>query len=433
MNRRQFMIAGVATAVTASLFKPSNNGVPYSPYFNAINNALKNSTNYLPSLLVDLDILDENIKTLKKELNPNVDYRIVAKSLPSPALLGYIMNKAETNKLMVFHQPFLNQIATDYPKSDVLMGKPIPVKAAEAFYQQHQASGNDETSDNGEHHFNPSSQLQWLLDTQQRLQQYLALAQQQNLKLQINIEIDVGLHRGGISTLTELAQLLTFIEGNTEHLTFSGFMGYDPHVVKLPSFIKSPEQAFEESQKTYQDFVDELYVLYPKYKQQKLCLNGAGSPTISLHKNKTVANELSAGSCLVKPVDFDIPSLANFKPAAYIATPVLKKKSGTTLPAAEFATDIFPLWDINMQQTFFIYGGKWLAKYESPKGLQGNGLYGTSTNQEIVNGSNLVNLTVDDFIFLRPTQSEFVFLQFGSLITIKNQVINDPWPILKQS
>ena len=428
MNRRQFLIAGVTTAAAIAWLKPSNNGVPYSPYFNTLNNNLKNSSNYLPSMLIDLDILDENIATLKTELNSNVDFRIVAKSLPSPDLLGYIMNESGTNKLMVFHQPFLTQIANDYPMSDVLMGKPMPVKLAEVFYQKHKKS-----TQNADEIFDPSSQLQWLIDTQERLQQYLTLAQQHQLKLQVNIEIDVGLHRGGIKTSKELTQLLTLIENNPDYLTFTGFMGYDPHVVKLPSFIKSPEQAFEESQAIYQGFVDTLYSLYPKYKQEKLCFNGAGSPTIALHKNKTIANELSAGSCLVKPLDFDIPSLAKFKPAAFIATPILKKMAGTTLPAAEFATNIFSLWDINMQQTFFVYGGKWLAKYESPKGLQGNGLYGTSNNQEIVNGSNFVNLNVNDFIFLRPTQSEFVFLQFGHLLPMKKQSFKSAWPILKQS
>lgn len=106
---------------------------------------------------------------------------------------------------------------------------------------------------------------------------------------------------------------------------------------------------------------------------------------------------------------------------------------GTSIPAVEFAKDIFPLWDPNMQQTFFMYGGKWMAKFESPAGLQGNGLFGTSTNQAIVNGSKNVNIDVDDYIFLRPSQSEFVFLQFGDLLAIRNQKMLFRWPILKQS
>ncbi len=421
MNRRQFILAGVAVGVAGAFaIKPSDNGETYNRYFSALNNNLKSNGNYVPSMVVDLDLLDKNIATLKQQLNSNVDYRIVAKSLPSPDLLGYIMAKAATNKLMVFHQPFLTSLASDYPQTDILMGKPMPVKAAEVFYQTLPNSSQ----------FKPSSQLQWLIDSQERLIQYLDLAKQQNTLLQINIEIDVGLHRGGLQQASELDELLSIIDNNQQHLRFSGFMGYDPHVVKLPSIVKSPEQAFAQSQAIYQAFVDRLYQQAPKYKKQSLCFNGAGSPSLSLHKDKTVANELSAGSCLVKPVDFDIPSLSQFTPAAFIATPVLKKMTGIQLPAIEFAKDILPLWDENMQQTFFIYGGKWLAKYESPKGLQDNGLYGESTNQAIINGSNNINIDVDDHVFLRPTQSEFVFLQFGELIAVRKELLEDKWSIL---
>ncbi|GHE91278.1 alanine racemase [Thalassotalea profundi] len=423
MNRRQFFITGAALAVSAAFLKPNDLGSPYNEYFTHLNNNLKSSKHYLPSMLVDLDKLDLNITALSNSLNKNVDLRIVAKSLPSPDLLGYIMEKSGTNKLMVFHQPFLNQITNDYPNSDILMGKPIPVQSAANFYEL-----LDDTSD-----FDSTSQLQWLIDSQVRLEQYLKLARKLNTLLQVNIEIDVGLHRGGLQTIEELDPLLTLIANNPNHLKFSGFMGYDPHVVKLPSIIKSAEDAYLESQEIYQSFIDRLYQFDEHYTQQTLCFNGAGSPTIAMHKNHTVANELSAGSCLVKPTDFDLETLANFIPASYIATPVLKKMLGTNIPAIEFAKDLLPLWDPNMQQTFFIYGGKWSAKYESPKGLQSNGLFGSSTNQEIVNASKKVNLQVDDFIFFRPTQSEFVFLQFGNLLALRKQNVIAQWPILKNT
>ena len=421
MNRRNFLLSTAAIGVSAAfLLKPNDNGKPYNAYFNQLNEALKIHGTYLPTMMVDLDILDQNILQLKRQIPNHIDYRIVAKSLPSPKLLGYVMEKANTNKLMVFHQPFLSQIAHDYPSADILMGKPMPVAAAKHYYEQLQPSAE----------FDSATQLQWLIDSKQRLDQYLQLAKTLNQKLQINIELDVGLHRGGIQSLEALDELLITIEHNPEHLTFTGFMGYDAHVVKLPGILKSAEQAYSESQATYLSYIDRLYQRAPHLKQQKLCFNGAGSPTLALHKQKTVTNEVCAGSCLVKPTDFDLPSLANFKPAAFISSPVLKKQQGTLLPAAEFAKDAFPLWDANMAQTFFIYGGKWQAKYESPEGLQDNGLYGSSTNQHMVNGSLGINLNVDDHVFLRPTQSEAVFLQFGDILTFRGGLLLARWGIL---
>ena len=73
-----------------------------------------------------------------------------------------------------------------------------------------------------------------------------------------------------------------------------------------------------------------------------------------------------------------------------------------------------------------------MADFESPKGLQHNSLYGASTNQAMVNGSNKIKLNVDDHIFLRPHQSEFVFLQFGDLLVVSDGKVVDQWPILKQ-
>ncbi|MEK6195823.1 MAG: hypothetical protein N2F24_16535 [Deltaproteobacteria bacterium] len=89
---------------------------------------------------------------------------------------------------------------------------------------------------------------------------------------------------------------------------------------------------------------------------------------------------------------------------------------------------IRPLW----QTTFFIYGGYWKAEPLSPKGLVLNPLYGRSTNQEMMNGSEHTELEVDDYVFLRPTQSETVMLQFGDLFVIRGDRYIGRWPVFSQ-
>jgi len=39
-------------------------------------------------------------------------------------------------------------------------------------------------------------------------------------------------------------------------------------------------------------------------------------------------------------------------------------------------------------------------------------------------------LQQDDFVFLRPTQSESVFLQFGDIWVYENGAITERWPII---
>lgn len=423
MKRRNMLLGLAAAGIgAASILKPDDAGAPYSPYFKTLNDALKKDGPYRPALLIDLDRLDENIQALRRIVPADMAYRIVAKSLPSPQLLSYIIERTGTQRLMVFHGAFLKQTASDFPGSDVLMGKPMPVKAAAAFYRDFAAASN----------FDPQRQLQWLVDSDERLAQYQQLAVSLGTRMRINIELDVGLHRGGLRTPEQLKPLLDRILADPQHLEWSGFMGYDPHVVKLPRLIKSPQTAYAESQAIYRGFIEWVRQQYPNIDVAGLCLNGAGSPSMLLHREASAINDLAAGSCLVKPTDFDIPTLEDFEPAAFIATPVLKRLSGVELPGLEAIKEVAPRWNPNWQQTYFIYGGKWSAKLESPAGLRGNGLYGTSSNQEIVNGSRLTQLDVDDHIFFRPTQSEAIFLEFGDLLAVRGAEIVARWPVLTQ-
>ena len=93
-----------------------------------------------PVLLIDLDRLDYNIDVVMQSVKRgSKQLRLVEKSLPSPGLLNYIAQRAGTQKLMSFHQPFLNHDAVTFPQSDILLGKPLPVRSAELFYQTHNA------------------------------------------------------------------------------------------------------------------------------------------------------------------------------------------------------------------------------------------------------------------------------------------------------
>ena len=47
--------------------------------------------------------------------------------------------------------------------------------------------------------------------------------------------------------------------------------------------------------------------------------------------------------------------------------------------------------------------------------------------------SRSVKLTVDDYMFLRPTQSEHVMLQFGDLVVLKDGELIDQWPVFQQT
>lgn len=420
MKRRTFLLTAAGCAGAAWLLRPDDLGGGHDAYFRGLSAQLTDHGLARPTMLLDLDRLDHNIAELRKSIRDPVAYRIVTKSLPSPMLLDYIMRAASTNRQMLFHQPFLNQVATRFPATDVLLGKPMPVQAASRFFDRLQPGS-----------FDPSRQVQWLVDSPERLRQYQELGAGRGLNLNINIEIDVGLHRGGVSDPGELATMLRMIDASP-NLAFSGFMGYDAHVAKIPSTLGLRKREFNAVLGRYGKALD-VWREHSGKGTDGLTLNAAGSPTFRLWEGQSVANELAAGSGLVQPLDFDVDTLATHFPAIFIATPVLKASGSTRIPMVPSMGRMHAGYDPNRERTFFVYGGYWKAKPVSPPGLQQNPIYGRSTNQEILNGSANVRLEVDDFVFYRPTQSEFVMLQFGDLAVLRGGQIVDFWPVFQQT
>lgn len=419
MRRRSLLVGGAAALGLGWLLRPGDRGGDHSSYFQALSNALDKASLAKPALVVDRNRLQQNIRTLVGHVDGRFDYRIVAKSLPSLPLLGAVMEASGSDRLMLFHQPFINQVANRFPRADILLGKPMPVTAARNFYRQF-----------GEGEFEPSRQLRWLLDSPQRIGQYDELARSLGQKLLICIELDVGLHRGGVSSDEQLVAMLDLIT-RSQHLNFCGFMGYEPHVVKMP--VGSPASYRDQAVTLYQHYVDIAKAHLGERWPGDAVLNAGGSPTYQLYDEGDYPfNELAAGSCLVKPTDFDLPTLADHVAASYIATPVLKSLDTLEIPGIDLGA-LQSIWNPNRARTFFTYGGYWKARPESPPGLLYNPLFGRSTNQEMLNGSRHISLQPDDWVFLRPTQSEFVFLQFGDIAVYEEGAIVEYWPVFRET
>lgn len=154
-------------------------------------------------MILDLDRVDRNLAAISASIRPPKGYRVVVKSLPSLPLLEYVMKKTGTARLVCFHQPFLDAVAASLPGSDVLLGKPLPVAAARTFYRNLRNAS-----------FDADAQLQWLIDSPDRLLQYQQLARELGRRFRINVEIDVGDHRGHVRDTAMLDQILREIAGD---------------------------------------------------------------------------------------------------------------------------------------------------------------------------------------------------------------------------
>ena len=421
LRRRALLAAAIAVPVTLlAIARPQRRGGAHDDYFLGLQAALREAGLFRPTLVIDLARLTHNLQRLKARLPANKRFRAVAKSLPSLPLLKLVCDYMHTDRLMLFHQPHLNLVATRMPGAQLLLGKPLPAGAAKRFFAEHRPGP-----------FQPDRQIEWLVDTPQRLAEYRELAPTAAAggRLRLNLEIDVGLHRGGFRSARDVAEAIRAAPA----LEFSGLMGYEAHAAKMPEALGGVRGALAQAMAFYAECVDAARLAIGEaFDPGALTLNAGGSNTYAYYDESAPCNELAIGSGLVKPTDFDTPGLAEHLPASFIATPVLKALDRTEIPGLERAAGLMRAWDPNTARAFYLYGGYWLADPVSPPGLQRNALWGHSTNQDLLNGSVDVRLGVGDHVFFRPHQSESVFLQFGDIAVYDAGRITAAWHVFPE-
>ncbi len=423
LSRRKMLVGGaiIAGGTALALGRSSDKSGPRSPYFLAMQKALRDANIAQPTLVIDRTRLNANIDQLMSDLPKDMGYRIVAKSLPSLGLISHVRERSGSDRLMTFSLPMLIALSEAMPDASQLIGKPMPAQAVKNYFAAL-------PQDNAE----AASKVQWLVDTPGRLDQYAAIAEAQGAEMGINIELDVGLHRGGMEPGDALSGMMEKIRASNR-LSFAGLMGYEPHLSKVPTTLGWRDRAKNSAWDIYETALGAATTVFGETAVKAATLNAAGSPTYRLYKDTDIANEISVGSALVKPTDFDTDLLEAFVPAAFIATPALKVLDQTRLPVMEFADGAKRALNPNLDKTIFIYGGKWMAHPEDPPGLRYNSTFGHSSNQEMLNGGPGTDIRSDDFVFLRPTQSEAVFLQFGDIAIYENGAIVDSWPVFPAS
>ncbi|WP_170325774.1 alanine racemase [Ruegeria arenilitoris] len=351
-----------------------------------------------PVTVVDLDRLDANCALAVSRSDVGLARRLVAKSLPCLPLLDHIRGRISTSDLMTFSEPMLQALLQAEPKTDHLIGKPLPVSSAARVL----AACPD-----------AAARVQWLIDTPERLHDYLALAADRQSALRLSLEVDIGLHRGGFQP-EHVADIAREIDANP-NARLSGLMGYEAHLAKLPGFLK--KRATRMSADAFRCAVSNL----PKG-EEGLCLNTGGSLTFQSYGARDGATEVAFGSVLVKPSDFDHASTQEFQPAAFIATPILKAMPGNSLPGLDFLK--------RTKTDIAVFGGHFLAQPVFPAGFGYSTIFGRSSNQEVWTGPPSAIVAPGNIALLRPTQSEAVLNQFGTMLAVRGNQVVAEWECL---
>ena len=378
-------------------------------YFTTLAVALRQAGCAQPALVIDLDRLDANIDRVKAGLVPGRPIRIVDKSLPILPLIGHLMQRLGTTRIMSFHLPIAQAVLEAFADADILFGKPMPAAGLrQALSVWTEAQRAD---------FCRRAVL--LVDSAERLAAYAGIAAELGLSLRFAAEIDVGMHRGGFSSPAALAEALQSVDGQP-HIRCVGVMGYEAHLPKIPGFAGGPSGEQAKVTARFAAFVEALPA------DCRTILNTGGSNTALGYGAETSANEFSMGSGFLVPTDFEGGALAALSPAVFIATPVLKIVDAR-LPGPDILTRIMQWLGKLPRRGCFTYGGKWMARPVFPTDLRENALWGSSSNQQFFGLSDDNPLKADDFVFLRPTQSEAVLQQFGPVLLYRDGKIIDRW------
>lgn len=375
-------------------------------YYAGLNRALRAQKLGRPVVLIDLDRLDQNLAVVQGHLQAPLHFRAVEKSLPSADLLNYILAKSGSHRVMVFHHPFLKTLLTALPPdTDFLFGKTIPIDGVAEFDAQlADAAQRDDAQ----------ARVQWLIDSPATLRAYLDYFQRTGGHFNANVELDVGLHRGGAGDVPGLDAILALARANKGTVTVTGFMGYDGHAYHLPvpDFLKrwATARTLRGIEKDYRALWDHVRAAYPDLAATVRTLNGGGSSTYALITPDSVIGDVSVGSALLKPRAYDLMTLEEHTPAVFIATPVLKKLHPARIP---FVGRISLRSDVD---GYYIYGGGWAVNVEYPEGLQMHALMTSPPNQTLVSNQAFLYGAAEpavepgDFVFFRPGESDNLFL-----------------------
>ena len=288
---------------------------------------------------------------------------------------------------------------------DILLGRPATAAAAArtfATLDAHPSGGP-----------NPAGGVRWLVDTQERLVEYRDLADQRGSTINIAVEIDVGIRRGGALNNEQLLAMLAIIDSSSL-LEFAGFMGYEGHVPFAPEGA-SPEREFADVQRRYADFVQAGSEAFPGLFEGSPLYNSGGSRTYERYTDDldTPVNEVAMGSAFTFPSNFSNLPDQGLRPATFFGSPVQKRTDPAELPFAPGLLPAMAETDPSLEVSFHMVGGGFPGPYVFPEGLVenpvlpgGEGVVNLLPNQGQWLGSRAMPLEIGDFIFYYPIEGD---------------------------
>jgi D-serine deaminase-like pyridoxal phosphate-dependent protein len=378
-----------------------------------------------PVAIVDLAAVDRNCDRLTAwSARHGVAWRPAFKTLRSPELLAYVLDKLDRPRVMIHHLRDLAQALPHVPAgTDFLMGYPPTLGEL----RQHVRSRP------------PRSERRHVLrinvDSIALLRALDALSKHtpRTLPIDLALELYNGSPRGGFDPGTELTEALRIVRSARGRLRLGALLCYDA-LAAATSDVPSRKTAAQFAQ-------NNLELAYKAVLAQARDLvdvktfvrNGPGSANYPNWAGSTAANEFSAGSAVLFADYLDAYDIsAGLLKGLYLCAPVLRLPENTVFGKAGLGIPAG-------MELVFIKSGGWptgnnptLSKLVYPHGLLEGPVYGRGSNASGLILARSGELTLGDYVVETAQQVMEGQDYFGALYAVREGKVRALWPTVSR-
>jgi D-serine deaminase-like pyridoxal phosphate-dependent protein len=368
-----------------------------------------------PVLFLDLAALDRNIEVV-------VDFarvqgwgvRPALKSFRSPALISYLLNRLPEPRGLVFGLREVDPIVALSPRrTDLMTGYPPTFGELADFLATRPPKGQRK------------HRLRILVDSVPLMEHLARLARtsRRRLPIEVAIELDVGMGRGGINDRDELRGCLDVLRAERDRLRLTAVLGYDGHATLRgdPEYRRLVATQAQDAYRTHLASLKELGA--GLYDEGTLIRNGPGS---SNYRNWTggPANEVGCGSAFLYAGylggGFDTDGLA---PALTLGGAVRRITSDhPSVPVIGIAQPGASEMEIIVQ------GVASAGELVHPPGGRVDEASGGGDALIVPKGS----VALGDYVLYRPTQTEGAILSYHEMLAVREGKVLRRWPVFRR-
>ncbi len=378
-----------------------------------------------PVAIVDLAAVDRNCNRLTSWSARNgIAWRPAYKTLRSPELLAYVLQKLERPRVMIHHLRDLSQALPHVPTgTDFLMGYPPTLGELERHMRSHPARGERR------HTLRINVDGIGLLRALDELSKHTP----RTLPIDIVLEIYNGVPRGGFDPGDELTEALGVLRSARGRLRLGALLCYDAFAAAASDAATLRTAAQFAQNNLTQAHRSVLAQAHDFVDLTTLVRNGPGSSNYPNWAQTSAANEFSAGSAVLFADYLDAyGASAGLAKGLYLCAPVLRLPENDFLGKGPFPV---PAGTIPV----YIKSGGWptgnnptLSKLVYPPGLLEGPVYGRGSNASGLILARPGQLALGDYVVETAQQVMEGQDYFGGLHAVRDGTVRALWPTVSR-